>query len=107
MLNLQQKSLRKGFSKALLNQYVIMTSGIAGVSACFLVWLKIKIDIPVALKYSMVFFSLKMRQPWLSEPRQNWISGFTTLSPPINATIFLERKSGPTAFVVQNAIKPY
>jgi transposase-like protein len=28
-VNLQQKSLRKGVSKALLNQYVIMTSGIA------------------------------------------------------------------------------
>lgn len=31
MLNLQQKSLRKGFLKALLNQYVIMTSGIADI----------------------------------------------------------------------------
>jgi hypothetical protein len=31
-VNLQQKSLRKGVSKALLNQYVIMTSGIAGLS---------------------------------------------------------------------------
>jgi type I restriction enzyme R subunit len=28
-VNLQQKSLRNGVSKALLNQYVIMTSGIA------------------------------------------------------------------------------
>jgi hypothetical protein len=28
-VNLQQKSLQKGVSRALLNQYVIMTSGIA------------------------------------------------------------------------------